>query len=93
MVSGDGKPYLVALVVPHADVTAAAAGDAAKLRASIEKAVERANAKLALPERIRKFALAPEAFTIDNAQMTPTMKIRRHVIRQTYGAALEGLYR
>ena len=93
MVSGDGRPYLVALVVPHADVTAASGGDSAKLRASVEKAIERANAKLALPERVRKFALAPEAFSIDNAQMTPTMKIRRHVIRQTYGAALEGLYR
>ncbi len=93
MVSGDGRPYLVALVVPHADVAAAAGGNEAAVRAAIEKAVERANAKLALPERIRKFALASEPFTIENAQMTPTMKIRRHVIRQSYGTALEGLYR
>ncbi len=93
MVSGDGRPYLVALVVPHADAIAAAAGDAGALRAAIDKAVERANARLALPERVRKFALASGPFTIENAQMTPTMKIRRHVIRQTYGETLEGLYR
>jgi len=79
--------------VPHADAIAAAAGDAGALRAAIDKAVERANARLALPERVRKFALASGPFTIENAQMTPTMKIRRHVIRQTYGETLEGLYR
>ncbi|MBI3507808.1 MAG: long-chain fatty acid--CoA ligase [Proteobacteria bacterium] len=93
MVTGDGRPYLVALVVPHADTIAAAGGDANALRATVEKAIERANAKLALPERIRKFALAGEPFTIENAQLTPTMKIRRHIIRQSYGDALEGLYR
>jgi long-chain acyl-CoA synthetase len=90
MVVGDGKPWLVAILVPHADL--AAQGEAAA-RAGVEKAVERANAKLALPERVRKFALAPQPFSIDNAQMTPTLKIRRHVIRQTYSDQIEGLYR
>jgi long-chain acyl-CoA synthetase len=90
MVVGDGKPWLAAILVAHADL--AAQGEAAA-RAGVEKAVERANAKLALPERVRKFALAPQPFSIDNAQMTPTLKIRRHVIRQIFSDQIEGLYR
>jgi long-chain acyl-CoA synthetase len=90
MVVGDGKPWLAAILVAHADLTAQ--GEAAA-RAGVEKAVERANAKLALPERVRKFALAPQPFSIDNAQMTPTLKIRRHVIRQIFSDQIEGLYR
>ena len=57
------------------------------------KAVERANAKLALPERVRKFVVASEPFTIENAQMTPTLKVRRHVVRELYAGALEALYK
>jgi len=33
-----------------------------------------------------------EPFTIANGQMTPTLKIKRHVIREAYGAALDTLY-
>ena len=43
-------------------------------------------------ERVRRFVIAGEAFTIANGQMTPTLKIKRHVIREAYGAALDALY-
>jgi long-chain acyl-CoA synthetase len=43
-------------------------------------------------ERVRRFVVAEEAFTIANGQMTPTLKIKRHVIREAYGAALDALY-
>ena len=43
-------------------------------------------------ERIRRFAIAPEGFTIDNGMMTPTMKVRRHKIVEAYGERLDGLY-
>jgi long-chain acyl-CoA synthetase len=90
VVSGDGRPYLVAILVPNADL---AAGSPAAARVAVERALERANAKLPLPERVRKFALAQGPFTIDNGQLTPTMKVRRHVVRQAYAEILEGLYR
>jgi long-chain acyl-CoA synthetase len=41
---------------------------------------------------VRRFTLADAPFTVDNELMTPTMKIRRHLIREKYGAALEALY-
>ena len=44
-------------------------------------------------ERVRRFILTADAFTIDNEQMTPTLKVRRHIVTDVYGERLEGLYR
>jgi long-chain acyl-CoA synthetase len=41
---------------------------------------------------VRRFTLADEAFSVDNEQMTPSMKIRRHVLKQVYGDRLNALY-
>jgi long-chain acyl-CoA synthetase len=44
-------------------------------------------------ERVRRFIVADEGFSIDNEQLTPSMKIRRHVISKVYGERLDALYR
>jgi long-chain acyl-CoA synthetase len=104
MVHGDKHPHLVALIVPDAEF----AGDWARknnavndIAALIENpafvkaiaaAIDRVNAGMSPLEKIRRFALAPEGFTIDNAMLTPSLKIRRHMIRAKYGEALEKLY-
>ncbi|MCA0449316.1 MAG: hypothetical protein LCH62_06050 [Proteobacteria bacterium] len=62
------------------------------INAQTEKAIERANAKLPQPERVRRFLIATQAFTIENEQMTPTLKVRRHIVRGVYGDRLEALY-
>ena len=51
------------------------------------------NAEVSVIEKVRQFAFADEAFTIENEEMTPSMKIRRHKIRDRYAATLDGLYR
>jgi long-chain acyl-CoA synthetase len=43
-------------------------------------------------ERVRRFVLADEPFGIENEQLTPSMKIRRHVISKAYGERLDALY-
>ncbi|MBL8703163.1 MAG: long-chain fatty acid--CoA ligase [Alphaproteobacteria bacterium] len=105
MVHGDRRPYLVALVVPRDEAIKAAATAAGKpaelavladdpgLRATVERAIERVNKQLSATERVRKFLIAPDAFTVANEMMTPTLKIRRHRIRATHGDALDALYR
>ncbi len=104
MVVGDKRPHLVGLLVPDADWLrdwataqgkpadlAALSGDA-ELRKALSEAVDRVNRELNALERVRRFAIAPEAFTIENQMMTPSMKVRRHVVRQSYGELLDRLY-
>ena len=105
MIAGDKRPYMVALVVPDPDWTqewCAGNGDAcsfarlaenSEFRTAIGQAVERVNKDLTVTERIRRFVLADGPFTIENEQLTPSLKIRRHVLRQVYGDRLDGLYK
>jgi long-chain acyl-CoA synthetase len=104
MVFGDRRPYLVAVIVPDPDFAAAYAashGTAADLAglaqdAGFHKAlgdvVARVSQGLAAAERVRRFAIAGEPFSLGNAQMTPTLKIRRHAIREAYQTTFEMLY-
>jgi long-chain acyl-CoA synthetase len=104
MVYGDKKPHLVAVIVPDPDTAKAWARANAKahdlgalcadaqFHDHVSKAVERVNLGLAQTERVRRFVLAKEAFSTDNGMLTPSMKIRRHVIRGAYGETLEALY-
>jgi long-chain acyl-CoA synthetase len=41
---------------------------------------------------VRRFVIAAEPFTIANGQMTPTLKVKRHAVREVYGEALGALY-
>jgi long-chain acyl-CoA synthetase len=91
MVHGDRRPHLVAVIVPREEILAAHADDEA-LRKAVEAGVERVNRQLQPIERIRKFLVVREAFSVANGLMTPTLKIRRHAIRKVHGAALDALY-
>ncbi len=48
--------------------------------------------ELADYERIRRVALIPNEFTIDNGELTPTLKVKRRVIDQKFGEVIDGLY-
>ena len=105
MVAGDRRPYLVGLVVPDPEWTmewASAQGlkvDFAALQANpqfksaVRAAIDRVNSDLSVIEKVRQFAFADEPFGIDNGEMTPSLKIRRHVIRGVYGERLDALYK
>jgi long-chain acyl-CoA synthetase len=104
LVCGDRRPHLVALIVPHQEVVrefARARGLAAELgvmaedpsfKTMIGEAVARANRSLSAIERIRRFHIMAEPFTVENGLMTPTLKLRRHLIVKAYRELLEGLY-
>lgn len=104
MAHGDRRPHLVALVVPDAEWAAGWARDHGKtpdlavlaedaeFRQAVQQAVERVNKGLSTIEKVRKIVVSAEGFTTDNGMLTPTMKIRRHVIRKVYGELLEALY-
>ena len=88
MVAGDRRPYLVGLIVPDG-TWAAEAGD---VRAGLAAALDRVNAGLSVTERVRRFIVADEPFSIENGELTPSLKTRRHVLRARYGARLDALY-
>lgn len=105
MVSGDKRPHLVGLIVPDPewavewaqandeDYDLAALCDLPAFRSAVMAAVDRVNAQVSVTEKVRKIALTPNAFTVDNEMLTPSMKIRRHMIRQTFGERLDALYK
>ena len=88
MVYGDRRPHLVALLVPDPEIP-----KSSDLHARLQKAVDRVNADLSVIEKVRRFILADEGFTIENEQLTPSLKIRRHVISKVYGERLDALYK
>ena len=88
MVYGDRRPHIVALLVPEAEFA-----DAPDLQQRLAKAVDRVNAELNVIEKVRRFVIADGGFTVENEQLTPSLKIRRHVIAKAYGERLDGLYK
>jgi long-chain acyl-CoA synthetase len=88
MVYGDRRPHLVALLVPEAELL-----EAPDLQQRLQKAVDRVNADLSVIEKVRRFVIADAPFTIENEQLTPSMKIRRHMIKAAYGDRLDALYK
>jgi len=87
MVYGERRPHLVALLVPDAEIASAA-----DLQQRLQRAVDRVNSELSVIEKVRRFIVADDAFSIENEQLTPSMKIRRHVISKSYGGRLDALY-
>ncbi len=104
MVIGDKRPFIVALLIPDKEWAQGWAKEKGKpadldrlvgdkdFRAAISAAVDRVNRRLSTIERVRQFILSPDAFSLENEMMTPTLKIRRHVIRKVYGDKLDALY-
>jgi long-chain acyl-CoA synthetase len=105
MVVGDKRPYLVGLIVPDAEwalewarregekFDMKALQDLPAFRSAIAGAIDRVNRDLSVIEKVRQFAFADEAFTIDNEEMTPSLKIRRHKLKERYGARMGALYK
>jgi len=96
LVYGDKKPYLVGLIVPDAELVKrhSTDGDAdhAAIRKAVAEAVRRANGDLSPIERVRRFEMVIEPFSIDNGFMTPTLKLRRQAIYKHYARTFEALY-
>jgi len=81
-VYGDKKNYLVALIVTEKEIN----------KEKIQKILENINKNLTLVEKIKKFVLIHEEFTINNGMLTPTLKLKRKEIIKNYKQQLENLY-
>ena len=81
---GDKKNYLVALVV--------VAKELEDRKNKIQLIIDKVNNELSIIEKIKKFIIIDDPFTIENEMLTPTMKIRRHQVKKVFGDQLEKLY-
>jgi len=85
LVFGDNKPYLVALIVlsvDHKDIK----------KEEIQSEIEKINMNLSKIEKIKKFFIIKNQFTIENNMMTPTLKLKRYKIIETYKSEFEKLF-
>ncbi|MFH1262589.1 MAG: long-chain fatty acid--CoA ligase [Pseudomonadota bacterium] len=102
---GDGREYLAALIVPNFVLLAELAkrhrirtGDREALvrdptiRGWFSSIVERVNSGLARDETVQRFELLTDPFTIENGELTLTLKLRRNVILKRYAAIVGRIY-
>ncbi len=107
LVVGDAKPFIAALVTLDPDALPAwlkAHGrpedtpvsellDDPQVRADVQAAVDQANRAVSKAESIRKFVILPVDFTEEGGQLTPSLKIKRAVVREQFADEIEALYR
>jgi long-chain acyl-CoA synthetase len=79
---GDKKNYLVAILITNKEVN----------KERIKLIIENINKNLTSIERIKKFILINEEFSIENGMLTPTLKLKRKEIIKNYKQNLENLY-
>jgi long-chain acyl-CoA synthetase len=64
-----------------------------EVRAEVQAQVDALNSKFSSPEQVKKFTILPRDFTIDDGELTPTLKIRRKQIGENWSAEIEAMYR
>jgi long-chain acyl-CoA synthetase len=107
MVVGDQQPFIACVVTidpeafepwkertgKPADATVADLVDDAELRGEVQGAVDAANRGVSKAEAIKKFVILPRDFTEEGGEMTPSLKLKRHVIMKQYAEDVAALYR
>jgi len=99
MVVGDGRKFVGALVVPNfgnigdrTDEEGDALSEDDHVRRLVAEAVEDANRGFEEYERIKEFEIVADEWTEENSLLTPTMKKKRHEIREIHADKIESIY-
>ncbi len=103
---GDGRMFLSALIVPNFDrirefAQRMSLGSAKpeelveneQIRSLFEEEIGVRQKNLANYERVRKFTLLPRPLTIENGEITPTLKVRRKIVEARFRDEIERMYR
>src|SRR5499433_880750 len=105
MVHGDRRPYPVALITLNPDELAKFAREQGimasdpsvlakhpKVVERVQRTVDHKNSELQSYAKIKKFAILPDDFTVENGALTPTLKVKRKVISERHRPMLDALY-
>jgi long-chain acyl-CoA synthetase len=106
MVHGDKRPYPVAIITLNPEELAKFAKEQGILNAEpaalakhpkvvehVARIVEARNAELQSYAKVKKFAILPVDFTVENGLLTPTLKVKRRIITDKHRELLDSLYR
>lgn len=86
LVLGDRRPYIAALITLSEDV------DRDTAEPAVQRAVDEVNSELSRYEQIKRFTILPRDFTLEDGEVTPTMKLKRRVCQEHFAAEIEALY-
>ena len=102
---GDRRPYPIVLmtldeeeIIPWAQqqegmpTTLAELSVHPTVREMIQAEVDKANAKYAQVEQVKKFAILPHDLSQETGELTPTLKVKRNVVNEKFAGVIDGLY-
>jgi long-chain acyl-CoA synthetase len=100
---GDRRPYPVALLTLDPEETPALAaelgievtdkiGDDPAVRAMLQDVVDKVNSKFAPVEQIKKFRVLDHDLTMESGDLTPSLKVKRNVVYESYADVFAGMY-
>jgi long-chain acyl-CoA synthetase len=101
VVIGDRRKFLTALVWLEAEASKkwlaekGISGDPQKspeVRAEVQRAIDAANERLARVEQIKKFSLPSRAMGIDTGELTPTLKVKRKKVAESFAKEIDAMY-
>jgi long-chain acyl-CoA synthetase len=104
MVVGDRRPYIAALITLDPESVPAWAAErgladdperlarAAEVRELVQGIVDEVNADRSRYEQIKRFAILERDFTMENDELTPTLKLKRRVVQEHFADELDELY-
>jgi long-chain acyl-CoA synthetase len=102
VVIGDRRKYLTALITLEPEAAAkfcaakgvdpATAHLAEPVRAELQKAVDQLNEELARVEQVKKFTVLPRALSVQDGELTPTLKVKRKAVAEHFAEQIEAMY-
>jgi len=96
VVLGDGMDYCIALIVPNMEAVKAELGpkepNDPDVKALIKKEIDRINKTVANFEMVKKHAILDKPFTIESGELTPTLKVKRKVVKERYADVIASLH-
>jgi len=90
LVVGDRRPFVAALVT--VDPVCGLEPGSEEARVAVQEAVDAANAEASRYEQIKRFRILARDFSVEDGEVTPTLKLKRRVVEQHFAAEIEQLY-
>ncbi len=105
VVVGDNRPFVAAMVTideeafaewaaahGHPAETVAEGAEDPALHEAVQKAIDDANSSVSRAESIRKFAILPRDLSVEDGELTPTLKVRRAIVEKSFSSVVDELY-